>query len=303
MDIKSPLTNSSNIALERTIETDFIIEEWKKLGIDVARLFHGISEIYVYKCNDTGYRFYYPFNLEGDSEFYQDLQKFPWYYMHWKWEYQIAYELIKPGEIVLEIGCGKGDFIEKLKKHNIYATGLEFNEEAIIKCREKALDVTRETIQEHAVYNKEKYDVVNSFQVMEHIAEIGDAIKASVEVLKKGGKLIISVPNNDSFLNKDANNLLNLPPHHMGLWGEESLKNMEKVFRVKLIKLFIEPLQSYHYSYYYNIVFGNKIQKKFGRFGDKVNKLFGAFIYHYLSTDIYPKNILGQTIMATYIKE
>ena len=163
--------------------------------------------------------------------------------------------------------------------------------------------MTRETIQEHAAYNKEKYDVVNSFQVMEHIAEIGDAIKASVEVLKKGGKLIISVPNNDSFLNKDENNLLNMPPHHMGLWGKESLKNMEKVFNVKLIKIYIEPLQSYHYSYYYNIVFSKKIQKIFGRLGDKVNKVFGVLVYHYLSTDIYPKKISGQTIMATYIKE
>ena len=230
MTIKSPLTNSTNIKLERSIKTALIIDKWQKDGIDVSRFFVNLDEIKLYRCLDSGYRFFYPFNLEGDNQFYQDLQKFPWYYFDWKWEYNIALKQIKPGDKVLEIGCGDGSFLKKLSEKNIKVRGLEFNEEAIKKCRERGLNVTGETIQEHAQNHKNEYDVTCSFQVMEHIADIKNALTASLGVLKKGGKLIISVPNNDSFLGKDKFNLMNLPPHHMGLWDEKSLKNLEKFF-------------------------------------------------------------------------
>ena len=131
MTIKSPLTNSTNIKLERSIKTALIIDKWQKDGIDVSRFFVNLDEIKLYRCLDSGYRFFYPFNLEGDNQFYQELQKFSWYYMDWKWEYEQALRQISPGDKVLEIGCGQGDFIKKLKDNNIDAIGLEFNDQAI----------------------------------------------------------------------------------------------------------------------------------------------------------------------------
>jgi len=303
MTIKSPLTNSTNIKLERSIKTALIIEKWQKDGIDVSRFFVNLDEIKLYRCLDSGYRFFYPFNLEGDNQFYQDLQKFPWYYFDWKWEYNIALKQIKPGDKVLEIGCGDGSFLKKLSEKNIKVRGLEFNEEAIKKCRERGLNVTGETIQEHAQNHKNEYDVTCSFQVMEHIADIKNALSASLTVLKRGGKLIISVPNNDSFLKKESSNFLNMPPHHMGLWDKQSLKNLEKIFNIKLEKIYIEPLQSYHYRFYYNVVLGRIINKVFGSLSGLVNKMFGRIsLYLMVHTDL-PQKIKGHTIMAVYVKK
>ena len=303
MTIKSPLTNSTNIKLERSIKTALIIEKWQKDGIDVSRFFVNLDEIKLYRCLDSGYRFFYPFNLEGDNQFYQDLQKFPWYYFDWKWEYNIALKQIKPGDKVLEIGCGDGSFLKKLSEKNIKVRGLEFNEEAIKKCRERGLNVTGETIQEHAQNHKNEYDVTCSFQVMEHIADIGNALTASLGVLKRGGKLIISVPNNDSFLGKDKFNLMNLPPHHMGLWDEKSLKNLEKFFNIKLEKIYLEPLQTYHYRLYYSIIFANKIRKFFGPLSKPINKILGRISLYLMVHTNLPQKIKGHTIMAVYVKK
>jgi len=261
-----------------------------------------LSEIYLYKCLDTGYKFYYPFNLEGDNQFYKDLQKFSWYYMDWKWEYNEAYKLIKPKEKILEIGCGKGDFIKKLSQAGISSTGLEFNEEAIKKCRDNGLIVSKETIQGHAKNNQTVYSTVCSFQVMEHITEIGEAIKASLAGLKTGGKLIISVPNNDGFLKYDKLNLFNLPPHHMGQWDEYSLKNLEKNFNIKLNKIIFEPLQTYHYRFYYNTMLGNKINKIFGLLGKYINIMLGRISLYLLVHTNLPKKIKGHSIIAIYTK-
>src|SRR4030042_6354888 len=305
MNIKCPLTDLSDIELERTIKTQFLIDAWKnrELSVDVARFFKGLNEIYVYKCKDTGYRFYYPFNISGDDQFYKDLQRLPWYYMDWKWEYQKIYELIKSGERVLEIGCGDGSFIKKLKDKNVSVVGLEFSAEAIKKCQEKGLTVFKENIQEYAKNNKEKYNIVCSFQVMEHIADIGNAIQASIDVIKNGGKLIISIPNSDSFTGKDINNLLDMPPHHMAIWNEQSLRGLEKIFNIKLDKIYFEPLQSYHFRFYYHVLFGSKISKFFGKFlGDIINKILGRISLFLLVHTKLPEKIKGHTIMAVYIK-
>ena len=303
MSVKCPLNNSTNIKLERSIKTALIIDKWQKDGIDVSRFFVNLDEIKLYRCLEYDYKFYYPFNLEGDNQFYQDLQKFSWYYMDWKWEYEQALRQVLPGDKVLEIGCGQGDFIKKLKDNNIDAIGLEFNDQAIEKCRAKGLIVAKQTIEEHASGNQAVYDVVCSFQVMEHIADIGNALTASLGVLKRGGKLIISVPNNDSFLGKDKFNLMNLPPHHMGLWDEKSLKNLEKFFNIKLEKIYLEPLQTYHYRLYYGIIFAEKIRKVFGPLAKPINKILGRISLYLMVHTNLPQKIKGHTIMAVYKKK
>src|ERR1700733_7007093 len=93
----------------KTIPVDVIINSYKKeVGLDVATYFNGLTEISLYKCKQTGYRFYYPLNLAGDDKLYEYLQKFDWYYPTWKWEYIVADTLVSPGQKVLDIGCGYG---------------------------------------------------------------------------------------------------------------------------------------------------------------------------------------------------
>jgi 2-polyprenyl-3-methyl-5-hydroxy-6-metoxy-1,4-benzoquinol methylase len=302
MVIISPLTKKSNIKLRREITTDFIIGQWRPNDINVERFFSDLDRIFLYECLDTGYKFFYPFNLGGDNQFYKDLQKFPWYYFDWKWEYDMALKQVNPGDKVLEIGCGQGDFIAKLQKDGATCMGLEFNDAALAMCEKKGLDVKNETIQKHAINNHEKYNVVCSFQVMEHIAEIGEALKASLDVLKTGGKLIISVPNHNGFIKHDEFNCFDMPPHHMGRWDERSLKNLENIFNLKLITMHFEPLQTYHYRYYYETVFGVKINTLFGSLSKIINKIFARISLYLLVHTNLPKKIKGHSILAIYKK-
>lgn len=261
MIIKSPLTNSENTLFEKDISTSGIIQAYhKNFNIDVSNYFHGLPTISVYKCLDTGFRFFYPFNIEGDSKFYEHFQQFDWYYMNWKWEHEMARNYIDQSMKILEIGCAQGAFIEKLSKSGIDTVGLELNEGAVQMGQKKGLKIFNQTIQEHAVAQKEKYDVVCSFQVMEHIVPIREVLQASIAALKKGGKLIISVPNNDSFLGMSVN-YLNLPPHHMGLWSEEVFRNIAGIFNLKFVKVHFEPLQEYHKEYFINTMTEHFLQK------------------------------------------
>ena len=53
------------------------------------------------------------------------------YYLPW----------FKEGQNVLDIGCGRGEFLELMKENNIVARGIDVNEQFVDYCRQKGLDV------------------------------------------------------------------------------------------------------------------------------------------------------------------
>ena len=300
MSERSPLTHKTNTRLERSIPSAFLVEEYQKsYGIDVSSYFEGLPFISIHQCEDTGFRFYSPSNIDGDSFFYEQLQQFPWYYMSWKWEHEVVKNSLSPQDKVLEIGSAQGAFVERLKDEGFQATGLELNTKAVAIAKEKGLKVYGDTIQQHALTNEEAYDVVCSFQVMEHIADTKTVIDASITALKKGGKLIISVPNNHSFIRHSPNSILNMPPHHMCLWDEVSLTNLQKLFPLTLDTLAYEPLQSYHYG----VVWSNGVQSVFkNRLLVKIVNRITTLLQMHKLVALRKSSIVGHSIIATYTK-
>jgi len=293
--MNSPLTGITKTTLLKKISKELLIEKYQKnFNLNISHLLNQVETVQLYKCNDTGYRFFYPFSLTGDGKFYEHLQKLDWYYMPWKWEHEQAAKYIQKGMEVLEVGCGKGGFLEEInKRYKIDSVGLELNDLAVKEMKEKGLNVYSTTIQEYSNDNPEHYDIVCSFQVLEHIADVKSFLESQIKSLKIGGKLIVSVPNNDGFLGDDEN-LLNMPPHHMGLWNEKSLLNMGELFSLKHIATHFEPLQLYHQEYY------DRVKKKklssFGRFFSILNRFLP------LEKSFLPKNYSSFTIQVVWEK-
>jgi len=300
----SPITKSENCILVQELETSTVIKLYQdQLSIAVAKYFDNIDKIIMHKCQDTGYRFFYPLNIAGDGKFYEELQKFPWYYQEQKWEYNKAIESIKPRHKVLEIGCGNGAFLKKNKELGAEVKGIELNEKALQEGKKQGIEIIKQTIQEHGVQNKEKYDVVCAFQVLEHIAEVKKFLEAAIQALKLGGKLIISVPNNDSIIFKNNLIALNFPPHHMGLWTLNSLLKLQNYFNLKVNYVHFEPLQKYHYGYAKKIIVDKlkiKSKEKFGSFSSIVSKIGSRFEDLFINAS--SNYINGHSILIEYIK-
>lgn len=299
--IQSPLNSESTIELIEEISVDAIKIRYKnELNIDVTKYFQELKRFYLCQCCKTKYRFYFPFTMEGDGNFYQNLEKIDWYYMPWKWEHSIAKRLIKRTDKILEIGCGGLGFIDKMNNLNYNIEGLELNPQSYNNAVKKGLIVHPTTIQQFALKNEEIFDVVCSFQVVEHISEIHSFLASKIMCLKKSGKLIISVPNNDSFIRHSKGGILNFPPHHMGLWNRLSLKSLESLFEIRLEKIIFEPLQNYHISWYvktYVDLFSNKNKRLSKFFNHEYFKVVLIFIVGRLKSFIR-----GHTIIAVYSK-
>jgi 2-polyprenyl-3-methyl-5-hydroxy-6-metoxy-1,4-benzoquinol methylase len=161
--------------------------------------------------------------------------------------------------------------------------------------------IVNQYVQDYAKEHRDEFDLVCSFQVLEHIADVNSFIESKVACLKKGGKLIISVPNNDSFIKKNFA-ALNMPPHHMGLWTKESLIYLTKIFPLELIDIHLEDLKEYHvdgfiWSERYSK--GNKTLNKIKR---KIDVWTGT--YAKIKSDVLKKrqSFIGHTILAVYQK-
>lgn len=299
--IQSTLDSKSKAFLKEIISVEKLIVGYKdQFDIDIKKYVKDISEVRLYECEKTNYQFFFPYNIDGDSFFYEKLQNFDWYYMPWKWEHECTKKLLIGNEKILEIGCGGLGFVENISKLGFDITGLELNEDSIEKASKIGLKVARESIETHANNNFEKYDLVCSYQVLEHISEVNTFIKAQIDCLKIGGKLIIAVPNNNSFIKYSKGGFLNFPPHHMGWWNKKSLENLVNIYNLKVDKILFEPLQKYHIDWFVEstiegIIFKNKFLKFI------FDKLKLKSFYFKIVNKVRTK-IKGHTIMIIYTK-
>ncbi|MBE9046127.1 methyltransferase domain-containing protein [Pleurocapsales cyanobacterium LEGE 10410] len=263
MTVTCPLSGSSDVVLLEKVSTKILAELYEKsIGESVLSEFDRLSEIGFYHCAESDLKFFHP-AVTGSESFYEKLQKFSWYYLEDKEEFKYALNHIKPSDTVLEIGCGNGTLAEKLTVQEY--VGLEFSQQAQTYAREKNIKVLNESIEEHAKKHPEKYSVVCSFQVLEHVADIHSFIKASLKCLKPGGILIYSVPRADCFIaSVKKNMILNMPPHHLSWWSTKSLQYVAQIFNLEIIDIHYDKLAEVHARWYGSSVILRTIEKATG---------------------------------------
>jgi 2-polyprenyl-3-methyl-5-hydroxy-6-metoxy-1,4-benzoquinol methylase len=297
--ILSPIDKKSETILITEIPVDKIISDYKKIGYDVRRFFKDVTSVDIRQCTNTGYRFYYPFTIFGDEQFYIDIQNHAdAYYPEGKWEHNLAYSLIESNSEVLEVGCATGHFMQALQQKHCRVTGLELNTNALKTARQNGLNVFNEMLHTHAEKNKLKYDVVCSFQVLEHIADVNDYFESALACLKPGGKLIIGVPNSNPYLYKyDIYHSFNLPPHHAGLWNKETFLNTARYFNLVPLDIKIERLKEY--KIWYQMLVQHLIEKN--KSVGKILSMVPRPVYK-LATRILSPWIEGRNILVALQK-
>lgn len=295
--VKSPLIRiGGKVKLIDTFLSSEIIKLYKGQGTDVSRFFQN-KKVKLYKCLSSGYRFFYPNSVIGDAQFYKELSSTRPNYYSERWEHLKSLNFIKQSDNVLEIGSGFGSFLQKLKDLEINAEGIELNNHAVEHCKGKGLNVSGTLIEEFSKIYPDKFDVVCSFQVLEHVFKVHDFILSQLNTLKSGGKLIVGVPNNNPYLFvSDKFHTLNLPPHHAGLWNKESLFSLEKIFNLKVEQMIFEPLEN-TYDYFISCNIKQIKNKSFQKLIRKVEKRHRKRIRKYL-----PKYINGRNILVVYRK-
>jgi O-antigen chain-terminating methyltransferase len=99
---------------------------------------------------------------------------------------------------VLDLGCGRGEFLELMREAGIAARGIDLSGECVALCRSKGLDAEKadmfpwlDGLADHSL------DGVFSAQVVEHLSpeRIPELIRLAASKLARGGLLAIETPN------------------------------------------------------------------------------------------------------------
>jgi methionine biosynthesis protein MetW len=76
-----------------------------------------------------------------------------------RFEYPIITKMVSPGSRVLDLGCGNGALLEKLKNEKqIIETGLEISESGVFVCQQKGLHVRSGRIDEILPFESNAFD-------------------------------------------------------------------------------------------------------------------------------------------------
>lgn len=106
------------------------------------------------------------------------------------------------GKKIVEIGTGKGEFLDLMARTGVKPYGIEHEPEAVKICREKGLCVTEEFV-EHSRQRlaNAPFDGFFIMNFLEHIPEPNDFLQGIWNNLSEGAVGLVEVPNMDFILN------------------------------------------------------------------------------------------------------
>jgi len=99
---------------------------------------------------------------------------------------------------ILDVGCGRGEWLELLREHQLHAAGIDLNRVVLAICRERGLAVMEAEAVEHLRSLPEaSLGAVTAFHVIEHLAmpQLLDLLDAARRALKPGGAAVFETPN------------------------------------------------------------------------------------------------------------
>ncbi len=120
---------------------------------------------------------------------------------------------MRPPGVVLDIGCGRGEFLELLRERGVPGKGIDVNEDMVYVCKERRLDVEQT---DALVYLEGQPDNslggVIACQVIEHLqlTDMIEMIKLCYQKLQKGGRAVFETVNPLSLLVSATNFYLDL---------------------------------------------------------------------------------------------
>lgn len=253
------------------------------------------EEISQFRCVSCSLIFHSP-EIYGDEAFYERLSKHDWYYEDDKWEFDVALDLIekfRPSSL-LEVGCGSGEFLQKVVTGVERVMGVDINPAALATARSRGLKVTNQPLAQL----RDRFDMVVLFEVLEHLESPGEMLTAMTERLNPGGVLVIAVPNPGGYLKDQGLVLLDLPPHHSTKWNREAFTYISEQFGLTEVVYATEPLRYIHYQAYMAAIIDSGSRRRSVRFLQRLAfKVLGPFLF-----DIRRDRILGQTHLVALRK-
>jgi SAM-dependent methyltransferase len=163
---------------------------------------------------------------------------------------------------LLEAGCGSGIWVSRLRENGYRCVGIDFALENLMRSRKYRIDLPLIGGDIFRLpFSNETFSCYLSFGVLEHLRNGARSfLMEARRILKRGGRLCISVPFENHFLRKVSLSTEERAISH-GLEFSHYFFKMDDVKR-ELVETGFEPQKAFH-GYYVNIGLQNCLNLRF----------------------------------------
>ncbi len=108
-----------------------------------------------------------------------------------------------PRAAALDLGCGRGEWLELLADQGIAAEGVDLDEGMLAACRERGLNVsTADAVAHLRTLPADSRSIVTGFHIAEHLPfpVLESLVREALRVLVPGGLLILETPNPENIV-------------------------------------------------------------------------------------------------------
>jgi 2-polyprenyl-3-methyl-5-hydroxy-6-metoxy-1,4-benzoquinol methylase/ribosomal protein S27E len=142
---------------------------------------------------------------------------------------------------ILEVGAVFGTFCAEVKRRNVFTrvVAVEPTPDLANTCRERGLEVLELPVEQIKLEATELFDVVASFEVIEHLFAPVDFVGHMSRLLKPGGIMMLTCPNGQGFDIETLGTASNTVDHeHLNYFNQKSLARL-------LVQSGLEILESF----------------------------------------------------------
>lgn len=147
---------------------------------------------------------------------------------------------------ILDIGCGLGQNLYTFSLLGYKnATGIDISPECVSFCKKKGFDVLKISAEDYLRDKIDSFDVITIYHVVEHIKkdEIINFLKVLRNSLRKGGVLIINIPNGNNSISGSHDRYVDIT--HEILYTPESMQEILLLARFEPKNITIKEAVAY----------------------------------------------------------
>lgn len=193
---------------------------------------------------------------------------------------------------LLDYGCGTGYFLQEMKKDGWKIAGVEPNDQARAISNHLNNQSVVRNLSELKMKNQ-KFNIITLWHVLEHIHDLNDMIKKLKDILKEKGKIIIAVPNIDSYDQQlfGEHWAAYDVPRHLYHFDQDTMKTLMLKHGLRIKKVYPLKLDSFYISLLSN------------KYKNGKNKYLNSFITGYKSNSYASKNKNNYSSLIYEIKK